>query len=94
MSAVTLNAIAIRNYIVENNIEYRWQDNDGARDVLIFPYTFQIHEFSKLLPPTLFDDGLGVVMYLRDSYVCIFMAEILEYLNIELDEIFGSDPGL
>ena len=58
-----MTALDLYKYINDNNIEWHYQDNDGTEDVMIFPYSFQIGDFAKLLCQSSFDDG-GIALVL------------------------------
>ena len=69
------------------DIEWRYDDNNGIEDVIIFPYTFQVGEFNKLLSNCVFDDG-GIECKMMDGYFAFWMKDICEYHGIELNEVF------
>lgn len=87
-----MTAIELYKFIEDNNIENRYEtDNEtGIRDVLIFPYTFQVHDFYKLLGKSSFDDG-GINCQMMDGYFAFWMKDLCEYHGIELQEVFGED---
>lgn len=74
-------------FINNNSIEWHRQDNDGIPDVLIFPYTFQLEEFSKLTKG-FYNDDRGLTIHLKDGYAAIWMAEICDYFGIDIDKVF------
>ena len=87
-----MTAIELYKFIEENNIEWHYEDNEGAEDVIIFPYTFQIDSFYKLFTPCLFDDvGIGCIM--KDGYFAFWMDDICSYYGIELSEVFKKETS-
>jgi hypothetical protein len=85
-----MKAIELYRFITENDIEYHYRDNNGTEDVIIFPYTFQIDEFSELLKSYDYCDG-GIECFLMDGYFAIWMKDVCEYYGIELSEVFDKD---
>jgi len=86
-----MKAIELYKFIEDNNVEWHYQDNDGVEDVIIFPYTFDIKQFTDLLSCcTLFDDG-GIEIRLMDGYIAVWMDEICEHYGIELSEVFDKE---
>lgn len=79
-----MTELELYKYIHDNNIEWHIQDNDGADDVLIFPYTFQLEEFQKLVSSI--EEGVPCV--LKGNYVAIWMGDICDYYGIILENIF------
>lgn len=84
-----MTAIDLHKYINENNIEWHWASNEGTDDVLIFPYTFQLEEFGKLIKASVADDPLMIA--LRDGYIGIWMLELCEYYGIDINEVFPKE---
>jgi len=80
-----MTELELYNYIYENGIEWRWDWKDGNPDVLIFPYTFQIEEFSDLIKSCTDD---GVECRLMNGYFAIWMLEICDRYGIELEKVF------
>lgn len=85
-----MKAIELYKFITENNIEWHYRDNEGTEDVLIFPYTFQMDELSKLLKSYDYCDG-GIDCTLMDGYFAFWMNDLCEYYGIELSEVFNKD---
>lgn len=87
-----MKALDLYKYIKDNDIEYRWENNNNERDVIIFPRMFEIEELNKLLPIYLYDDE-GIECIMKEGYFAIWMFDICERCDIELKEIFGDDPN-
>lgn len=85
-----MKALDLYKFIQDNAIEYHWDNNNNERDVIIFPYTFQIEDFVKLISHTI-DEGFEC--RIMDGYLAIWMFDICESCNIELTEVFGEDPN-
>jgi len=88
-----MTALDLFRYVTENTIEWHYADNGGEEDVVIFPFFYQLKEFTKLLSPSSLDeDGIGIA--LKDGYVAIWIKEICEYYDIEIKEVFkkGKKP--
>lgn len=86
-----MTAIDFYKFIHENEIEFRWDINEnGDRDVIMFPSIHHLEELNKLLSDTDFDDS-GIPCRMKDGYFCFWASDILNNYNIELKEIFGVD---
>lgn len=82
-----MTELELYKYITENNIEWHWGENNEQPDVIILPYTFQIEDLNNLLDPTIFDDE-GVPCVMKNGYLAIWMRDICEYYDIELERVF------
>ena len=82
-----MTALQLFRFITENGIEWRYQDNDGTDDVIIFVRAWLISDFSKLLDPTLFSDGPIECNFTGDS-IAFWMVEICNHYDINLEEVF------
>ncbi|MCT4263414.1 hypothetical protein HZP32_14950 [Elizabethkingia anophelis] len=83
-----MTELELYKYINDNNIDYRWQLNENEQeDVIIFPYTFQIDDFYKLIKSDT-DFEHGVEMKLMDGYFSVYMSDICDYVGIELERVF------
>jgi hypothetical protein len=80
-----MKALDLYKFIQNNNIEYRWYD----KDVIMFVNCSAIEEFNKLLGPHILDDN-GIECRMKDGYFCFMMANICEYSDIELIDIFPN----
>jgi len=85
-----MTAIQLYKFVTENGLEFKWERNDNDWDVVLFLYTFQIDEFNKLLPNTVYDDE-GVECTMKDGYLAFWMSRICSHCGIELEEIFGEN---
>lgn len=87
-----MNSLTLYKFINDNNIEFRWQRNDGVYDVMIFPTTNQIEDFFNILTPCVFDDG-GIDCTMMNGYFAIWMGDICKYYSIDMTEVFGITPS-
>ncbi len=86
-----MTAIEIYKYINDNGIDYRWQensDNHNEPDIIIFPFTFQMDEFYKLIKDYGRDEGIKCI--LMNGYFAIYMYDICDYYDINIEEVFGK----
>lgn len=89
-----MTAIEFYKFINDNEIEFHWADNNetNERDVIFFPYFWQIDEMYKIMQPVDFDDD-GVKCVMKEKYYAIWASEILSGWDIDLIEIFGKDEN-
>lgn len=81
-----MTELELYKYINDNNVEWHIQDNDGEEDIIIFPYIFQIDEFSKLIKGYTGDGGIEC--HLMDGYFGIWMKDLCEYYGVEMEKVF------
>lgn len=84
-----MTELGLYKYIVDNNIEWHWIDDD----VLIFPYYFQIKDFMDLLGVSAFDDD-GVPCVMKSNYFAIYMKDICENYDIEISVVFPKQDEI
>jgi hypothetical protein len=84
-----MTELELFKWITDNNIEWHWEDNDGADDVIIFVNDHQLEGFFELVDSSFFDDVFTCV--LRYRYLAIWIAKICDYYGIELEAIFDKD---
>jgi len=87
-----MKAIDFYKFINDNDIEFHWHTNDETkeRDVIFFPYYWQIEYMKELLSATDFDDS-GIPCRMMDGYFAFWASDILDGWGIELTEVFGED---
>lgn len=85
-----MTELELYKFINDNSIEWHRQNNDGTPDILIFPYTFQLEDFCKLVKDYNADDG-GLVIRLLNGYVAIWMNDLCDYFGIDIDKVFVGD---
>jgi len=85
-----MTELELYKFINDNNIEWHRQDNDGTPDVIIFPYTFHLEEFFKVIKDYNIDDG-GLEIRLLNGYVTIWMNDLCEYFGVDIDKVFTGD---
>jgi hypothetical protein len=86
-----MTELELYKFIHEEGISWNRAENKGYPDVLIFPYVFQLEDFCKLLKKYKFDDG-GLEIRLLDGYVAIWMQDLCDYFDIEMNNIFVDNP--
>ncbi len=90
---LTMNSLSLYKFIHENSVEFRWENRNENRDVLIFPSIWCIDDFNKLFSSSGFDDG-GIKCTMMEGYFAFWMSDICDYYGIELTDVFGVDPEL
>ncbi len=73
----------IRNYY----IEWHREENNGDKDIIAFINLRDMEAFGALLPTSIFDDN-GISCVMKDGYIAIWMKEICEYFDIEMENVF------
>jgi hypothetical protein len=84
-----MKALELYKFIQDNNIEWHYEDNEGNEDVIIFPFTFNMDEFIKLIKN--YQPTTGIECCLMDGYFAIWMDDICAYFDIELKEVFDKE---
>ncbi len=84
-----MTELGLYKYISDNNIEWHRHNNEGVPDVVILPYTFQLEDFNKLIENYDTDDGLEV--RLKNGYAAIWMKDLCEYFDVEMDNVFKGE---
>lgn len=84
-----MTELELYKYINDNNIEWHRHDNGSVSDVLIFPMTFQVAQFSNLIKDMACDGGIEC--RLRDGYFAFWMNDICDYYNIDMDKVFFGE---
>lgn len=87
-----ISALRLYKYINDNKIEWRWSwhSNHSAEDVIILPLICQLKEFNDLLTDNFLDEG-GYEISMKKGYVGIWMNDICEYYDIDIEEVFPRD---
>ena len=85
-----MTELELYKFIKNHNIEWHREDNNGTEDVIIFPLFCHINTLNTLLSPGLFDDG-GIECRIMDGYIAIWMKDICEYYDIEIEKVFEGD---
>ena len=85
-----MKAIDLYKYVIENGIEWHWQENDGCHDVLIFPAYHQLNDLTTLLPPWIYADS-GIKCVMKHGYIAIWLEQIAAHFDIELEDVFPRE---
>jgi len=88
-----MTELELYKFINDNNIEWHRQENDGNPDIIIFPYTFHLEDFCKIVKDYNTDDG-GLVIRLLNGYCGIWMNDLCEYFGLDIDKVFAGDGYL
>ncbi len=81
-----MNALKLYKFIQENYIEWHWREND----VIIFVEARKLEKWFKLIAGHSLLDEDGIECTMKDGYLCIYMRNICEYSEIELEEVFDK----
>ena len=85
-----MTELELYKFINDNDIEWHRQDNDGNSDVIIFPYTFHLEDFCKIVDGCNEDEG-GLEIRLLNGYVAIWMNDLCEYFGVDINKVFVGD---
>jgi hypothetical protein len=86
-----MTELELYKFIHENGVEWRWDNNAGHDDVIIFPYIFWLEDFCKLIKDYEGSDGGGVPARIMNGYAAIWMVDLCEYFGIEIENVFKRD---
>lgn len=84
-----MTELQLFRFIKGNDIEYSWSENNGKEDVLIFPDFYDLRELCSLLTYSAFEDGIDCK--LKGGYVAIWMRDICDLYDINLEIVFEKD---
>ena len=84
-----MTELDLYKFIEQNNVEWHKKDNDGTPDVIIFPYTFHIDDFVKLVD-SYAEDG-GIECRLMGKYFAFWMRDLCEYYGIDIERVFVGE---
>jgi hypothetical protein len=72
--------------------EWRWDTNPDTKhpDVILWISVYAIESFLNLLPNTVLDEG-GVSARLVDKNIAVWMSEICEECDINMENVFEKD---
>lgn len=85
-----MTELELYKFINDNDIEWHKANNDGTPDIIIFPYIFQIEDFSKLLGSNDFDDG-GIELRMMSGYFAIWMKDLCDNYDIDMNKVFVGE---
>lgn len=71
-------------FITENNIEWHRNNDDS---IYVFIEFHNLNEFHTFLCSGIFDEE-GIVCNIKDGYIAIDIVPILEYYDIEVENVF------
>lgn len=76
----------LEKFLKDNNVGWKWEDNKGIPDVLIYPLIEQFFDFSKLIRKYLREYCL--YLKCKNNLVGIYMNDICLFYDIKTEEIF------
>lgn len=82
-----MTELKLYKFITENNIEWHKELLRNVPDIVIFCPFNTIEQLHELLDQTIFDDE-GIKCHMKDGYLAIWIAEICEHYDIEIDNVF------
>lgn len=82
-----MTELELYKFINDNDIEWHWQENDGADDVLVFPHFSQIEEFAKFVKG-ISENGFPCTM--MNGYFAFWMNDICNYYGIDMEKVFAK----
>jgi hypothetical protein len=83
-----MTELDLYKFIINNDIEWHRDDNEGTIDVVIFVPTYQIEDFNKLeMVKGYVDDG-GIECRMMEGYFCFWMKDICDHYGIDINKIF------
>ena len=88
-----MTELQLYKWVHDNHIEYhchsRWAVDDNSiidEIVYIYPNYYELEELSKMLSPSIFDDG-GIELHWNGRYFCLDLIPIAEYYGIDINNI-------
>jgi len=85
-----MTELQISKFIDEHCVEWHREDNKGKPDIIIFVYTYNLEDFCEIAK-TFTPDYAGLEMNLRSNYVAIWMNDLFEYFNLDMDKVFVGE---
>jgi len=82
-----MDNITLYQFIIDNDLESRWDLNGGILDVILFVNVWNIEDFHEILPSNIFDDE-GITCWMKDGYFAFWMNDICNYCGIEIEKVF------
>ena len=78
-----MKELDLYKFVKDKGIEYHWHDND----VIIFITHYHIKELMNLLGNRYLTDR-ETECILKDGYICLWMQDICDYHDIDMEKIF------
>ena len=85
-----MTELDLYKFIQQNDIEYRWQDNNGLRDVMVWIYIIDLSIFHDLINFDYSESGIDCTLV--QEHVCFWMDDICKYHDVDMKKVFGEDP--
>lgn len=84
-----MTELQLYKFVNNNKLEYHWA-NKTKKEVYLFVPFCLLSGFTSLFGNDYFDDG-DFACVMKKDYVCFDMAEICQYYDIDIDEIFDKE---
>ena len=85
-----MTELQLHKFINDHNVEWHRRDNEGTPDIIIFPYVWYLEDFCEIVKDYKIDDG-GLEIRLVNNYVAIWMNDLCEHYDIDIDKVFVRD---
>lgn len=81
-----MTELDLYKFITENDLEYRWQDNKGEEDLLIWIPFYLLEDFTKMINLDYIGESyLDVV--LQSNAICLFLSTVCYAYNIDIETV-------
>jgi len=84
-----MTELKLYKFIHDNDLEWHRYENDGTPDVIILVDISELQEFSDLVKSYTTDEEIAII--LKDGYVAIWMKDLCEHYNIEMNNVFVGE---
>jgi hypothetical protein len=85
-----MTELELYKFIEENSIEWHWDINgSGKTDVLICIDFCDLDEFTTLIADALIEEP--IVVHLRTNYVFVWMQDLCDIFDIEIENVFKKE---
>jgi len=85
-----MTELQISKFMSENGVEWHRENNKGKPDIIISVYISHLQEFCEIVK-TFTPDYAGLEMNLRGNYMAIWMNDLFEYFNLDMDKVFVGE---
>lgn len=84
-----MTELQLYKFIEEFNPEYRWQDNEGSEDVMMWVSKYHYESFCELFEGSGFFDESGYdATICGGGYLAVWMDDICQYFSIDMANVF------
>lgn len=82
-----MTELQLYRWIKQTSTEWHWRDNEGRQDVIIFISFYDLKEFNDLIGSHITDEE-GIECRLKGGYLAVWMQEICDYHDIQMENVF------